>query len=252
MNMRKELDSTQKYYVYGLFDPEKAFPFYVGKGTGNRKNDHFKDSSSGINPYKDRKIAKIKRQGRKPYSEIIWDDLIEAKAYDREWALIHMTDVHPNVKLTNICYHWGTGVGSGENNPNYGSCPSLQGENHPMHKRGHTEEAKQKISEATSGENHPFYGCSHTEEAKRKMSESSKGNFPSKETREKMGKSRRGQDGSNAKLTKEKAAEIKWLLQETNMPQKEIGNEYGVVRTTISAINTEKNWDYVEPKEISR
>lgn len=97
-----------------------------------------------------------------------------------------------------------------------------------------------------------MYGCSHTEESIKKMSESSTGRTMSKETREKMGKSRRGKSGPNTKLTKEKAAEIKWLAQNTNMCQKEIGNEYGVVRTAVSAINTERNWSYIEAKKPSQ
>ena len=238
MNKRQKLDSKKKYYVYGLYDPAKKLPFYISKGSGRRKDQHFKKSAKGNNPYKECKIAKIKQEERDPYSAIISEGLTEAEAYDEEYILISFLDVQANCRLTNLCYNWGEGFKSGEN--------------HPMRKNGHTEEAKQKISESTSGKNYPMYGKSHTEESIKKMSESSTGRTMSKETREKMGKSRRGKSGPNTKLTKEKAAEIKWLLQQTSMPQKEIGNEYGVVRTTISAINTEKNWDYVEPKEVSR
>lgn len=238
---RENLDDTEKYYVYGLYDPKTYLPFYVGKGSGSRKRHHLSwKSTNGNNPHKDNKIAKIKREGREPYSEIIWDKLKEAKAFDREWGLIHILDVCPNVSLTNIAYTWGH------------SGPKLKGENHPMRKRGHTEEAKQKISEATSGENHPFYGCSHTEESIRKMSESSKGIFPSEKTREKMGKSRRGQNNGNTKLEKQEAREIKWLAQKSDMTHKEIGNEYNVGRTTVTAINVERFWKYIEAKKPSQ
>ena len=34
-----------KFYVYALFKPSEDNPFYVGKGIGERVNDHFKPSN---------------------------------------------------------------------------------------------------------------------------------------------------------------------------------------------------------------
>lgn len=36
------------YYVYGLFKP-CGTPFYIGKGSGTRINDHFKPSNLKVN-----------------------------------------------------------------------------------------------------------------------------------------------------------------------------------------------------------
>ncbi len=165
MEKRKNFSDENRFYVYGLYDPEKRLPFYIGKRNGERKNDHFYLSEEGSNLHKDRKIAKIKRQKREPYSEIIFDNLTELKAYDHEWALIHMLDVHPKVNLTNICYNWGTGVGSGENNPNYGKTLS--------------DEWKKKISKSLEGR-------TFSEETKKKMSESHKGKTLSEKHKEKI------------------------------------------------------------------
>ena len=36
-----------KYYVYHLIDPRDNSVFYIGKGTGNRINDHQKEALRG-------------------------------------------------------------------------------------------------------------------------------------------------------------------------------------------------------------
>lgn len=51
---------------------------------------------------------------------------------------------------------------------------------------------------------------------------------------------------SSSKLTYEQVIEIKKLLREKKMNQKEIANIYGVAKRTISDINTGRNWKYVE------
>ena len=60
------------------------------------------------------------------------------------------------------------------------------GENHPMYGKHHTEETKQKISEAKKGKSSNRKGCHHTEETKQKISESLNGKILSEETKEKL------------------------------------------------------------------
>lgn len=55
---------------------------------------------------------------------------------------------------------------SGKNNPMFGKI----GEEHPAFGRKHTQEAKQKLSEAHKGENNPMYRKKHSEDTMRKMS----------------------------------------------------------------------------------
>lgn len=121
-------------YVYGLYDPDENFPFYIGKGSNNRMNKHFAESSKGANPHKDRKIAKIQRQGRKPYAKKLYDNLTEQQAYMQEWALINVH--YP--KLTNLKRSYGNGFGSGKHNPIYGKQRS--------------DKVKQKISKKLKGQ----------------------------------------------------------------------------------------------------
>jgi len=61
----------------------------------------------------------------------------------------------------------------------------------------HSEEARQKMSEAHKGEKHHFFGKNHSKEAKQKMSESKKGKHRSEETRQKMSDALKGEKHHN-------------------------------------------------------
>ena len=58
----------------------------------------------------------------------------------------------------------------------------------------HSEETRQKISEATKGKNNPFYGKRHSNESKRKIGIKSKGRKHSEEAKQKMGEARKGEN----------------------------------------------------------
>ena len=60
---------------------------------------------------------------------------------------------------------------TGEKHPMYGRT----GEKHPMYGKTHTEEAKQKISQASKGEKNPMYGRTHTENTRNKISQANGG-----------------------------------------------------------------------------
>lgn len=55
-----------------------------------------------------------------------------------------------------------------------------------------------------------------------------------------------GEKINKAKLTQEQVQEIRKLLAEGNLTQKQIGKMYGVHQTTVGYINTGKNWANLE------
>lgn len=81
---------------------------------------------------------------------------------------------------------------AGELTPRYGVC----GEKHPFYGKHHTEEAKQKISEAERGEKNHNYCKKFSEETRRKISENNariwKGKHLPDETKKKLSKANKG------------------------------------------------------------
>ncbi len=92
------------------------------------------------------------------------------------------------------------------------------------------------------GENHPNFGKHTSEETKKKISEKKKGKHHSEETKIKMSEKQKGENNPNHKLTKEKVIQIKILLKEGKLTQREIAYMFGVSQKTISKIKTGKYW----------
>lgn len=71
-----------------------------------------------------------------------------------------------------------------------------QGDLNPFYGKHHSEETKNKLSEAAKlrcqGENNPFYGKCHSEETKQKISQANTGKTNSDETRAKISKALKG------------------------------------------------------------
>lgn len=91
--MTKRKDSNivplhkDKFYVYALFKPQDFNPFYVGKGKGERVNDHFKISNLKKNTPK---TGIIKKYGNKIRREILAYFDNEDSAYAFEEYLISL------------------------------------------------------------------------------------------------------------------------------------------------------------------
>lgn len=96
-----ESDMENRFYVYELSDPRDGVTFYVGKGCGNRANQHVADVRNGRvnNPAKHRAIADIIEAGFSPVVTIISQGLSEQDAFSLERERIRFYGFR---KLTNI------------------------------------------------------------------------------------------------------------------------------------------------------
>lgn len=104
------------YYVYGLFDPAcPDWPFYLGKGCGNRVFNHVagteKLRSDDLMSLKNERIQAIKRSGASVIHKIIRFGLSETEALRVEASLIDLVNHIKPGHLTNLIS--GHGVSEG-------------------------------------------------------------------------------------------------------------------------------------------
>lgn len=88
-----------RWYVYELINPINGNVFYVGKGTGNRIDQHEREAAKGVCSKKCNKINYIIKRGHKIKKQkvaLFWD---EQAAYDHETDLIAQYGLS---NLTNI------------------------------------------------------------------------------------------------------------------------------------------------------
>lgn len=102
-----------------------------------------------------------------------------------------------------------------------------------------TEETKSKISKSNKG-NIKRIGRKLSDEHKEKLRKSHLGKSLSDETKQKISKKFKGENHPRAKLTQNKANEIRLLFGSLKM--KEIANKYNVSVNTIELIKMNKLW----------
>jgi len=88
------------FYVYALMDPINKLPFYIGKGSGNRINDHFREEYNPKN-YKSRVIQNIRNLGFELRADIIYETADEDDAFAAELLFIHYCR-DMRIPLTNV------------------------------------------------------------------------------------------------------------------------------------------------------
>lgn len=80
---------SNRYYVYALLDPANAnLPFYVGKGSGYRRINHYCPSYLKRRSYKAHIIKAYRARGFEDKHVVLVDGLSEAEAFDLEGAYI--------------------------------------------------------------------------------------------------------------------------------------------------------------------
>lgn len=201
-----------KHYVYTLAYPESmgGSVFYVGKGTGNRINDHEAEAKRGrkTNPYKNNIIRKIWSQGEQVVKEKIAFFETHQEACMYEIAMIFFLP-----GLTNLTYGGDGTMGIvvsdelrrkrseaakgrilsaehrhkiGEGTKRYMSTEEAKRMHTEVHKgRKCSEEAKRMMSEA-----HQSHWCS--DEFRRKQEAARKGRVLSEEAHQNMSESHKG------------------------------------------------------------
>lgn len=74
------------------------------------------------------------------------------------------------------------------------------------------------------------------------------GQTVSKEVREKMSASSRG-ERSDSTLNRKQAKEVKWLAKNSDLLQKEIAQKYDIKQPTVSGIKNDESWTHVNPQK---
>jgi hypothetical protein len=254
-----------RFYVYAYLDPRKpgkyvygdySFdfePFYIGKGTGYRKNGHLKESSLKENSYKNNKIKKIiKETNDVPVILMLQSEITEQNALSLEKkfvALIGRSDLHKG-PLTNL-----TDAGDGPSNYSQETKNKISKSN--TGKKASIE-TKFKLSESRTGEKNPMfgrkgkdapgYGRKMSDEEKQHLSNIKKGinvnaGKPILEsTRKKLGDSTRGKTYEEI-YGEEKAKELKSKRIESNK-NRTVSQE---TKNKIAENNAKKTYKLTNP-----
>lgn len=191
------------YYIYQLVDPRTDLPFYIGKGQGNRCDDHFLETELNTdNRHKFYKIQFLQARGTPATVEKIVEGISsEDDAYQMETELIlkyGRIGFEEGGILTNVCL--GNQPPSHKGRPK--TCEHRKSLSNSRKGKVMTEETKKKILESkrTNGTmKSGMQGKNHSEEAKEKIRKKKLGSTMSEESSSKKSEKLKGKPWSEAR-----------------------------------------------------
>jgi hypothetical protein len=167
-----------KFYVYELLD--RGVPFYVGKGQGDRIDQHEKHARQGRDSRLCRHIREMQADDRSVEKKKLFFTDNEAEAFQVEKEYVSKIGLD---KLDNVLPGGGAicpdairqAINKKISVSNMGRPATMKGKPSPTRGKKASAETLLKLSAAHKGAHGTMNGRHHTEEARRKMSESQKG-----------------------------------------------------------------------------
>lgn len=238
-----------KFYVYFLRRPDRKDPlwpdefqpFYIGKGSNGRINEHRKEAKryqNGDLNFKSPKnsiIVSLWKKGLDFKKEIILSDLTEEEAFEYEKQAISIYGRKDN--KTGILANMTDG---GDGNTGY----------------NHTEEAKRKIGDSCKGDKHHWFGHKMPQEVKEKIGEANKGKWlgrhHTEETKEKLRLIRSGKNNPmyGKTLTKEHKEKLSKAFKGRVAPNK--GKTISEEAKLKMGKRSKKWWDTLSPEDYEK
>ncbi len=233
------MSGYEGFYVYGLFKKTKNKKinkcFYIGKGSGKRMNEHFHkcnlDKDDCVNLSKVEKITKIKSSDDSLHARKIFKELSEEKAYELEEELINEIGIN---NLTNK-------VSGGK---------FLSPRNNKKLSNNEVKEIKWLLNNTKLYRreiaNKYNISCYHITDINRglhwnNITDEKKPVWFENYSR-KNGKKKK-------KFPKDKLAEVKWILNNTELSNREIEDEYNFNRGFLVSKKSTKQWASVSEAE---
>ncbi|MEO5348925.1 MAG: NUMOD3 domain-containing DNA-binding protein [Magnetococcus sp. YQC-3] len=145
------------FYVYGIFRPGEDLPFYIGKGSSTSRRAFRTTRKYGCkgNPYKLNIINKIIFNGGTPVTKLLFENLSESEAFEKEKELIKFYGRKDNGGILANLSDGGEGFSNRIVTEETRAKMSITRKG-----RVHSEETKKEMSELQRGEKNTMYGRS--------------------------------------------------------------------------------------------
>ncbi len=129
------------FYVYQLRAENEALPFYIGKGTGKRINQHLMGCSTKVCNLKNNKIKSLQNKKLDIISEKLYESECEQSCFEMEIFLIALYG-RKDIKTGILCNHTNGGEGISGHKHSEATIKKLTG-------RVYSEEQRRNVSIAT-------------------------------------------------------------------------------------------------------